>query len=221
MCCRSSAVQAVVNYLITPGRPAPAANGTTPVYGMLFVREGVAVKTHTYAETRARLAAILNVVADNREEVIVSRPGKEDVVILALGDYESMRETAYLLGSPANARRLWWQAQDRKILKRINLLIADIARDDNTGIGKPEPLRHTLQGFWSRRSTDEHQSRLSSGRGRGSHCILPVSLPAVTISRDRVEVGRTSGVADPVVARFDLLGRVGSGGGVGFTVRVR
>ena len=74
---------------------------------MLYVREGVAVKTYTYTETRARLAAILNVVADNREEVIVSRPGKEDVVILALGDYESMRETAYLLRSPANARRLF------------------------------------------------------------------------------------------------------------------
>ena len=52
---------------------------------------------------------------------------------------------------------LWWQAQDRKVLKRINLLIADITRDDTTGIGKPEPLRHTLQGFWSRRITDEHR----------------------------------------------------------------
>ena len=52
---------------------------------------------------------------------------------------------------------LWWQAQDRKVLKRINLLIADITRDATTGIGKPEPLRHTLQGFWSRRITDEHR----------------------------------------------------------------
>ena len=52
---------------------------------------------------------------------------------------------------------LWWQAQDRKILKRINLLIADIARNGNEGIGKPEPLKHDFQGYWSRRITDEHR----------------------------------------------------------------
>ncbi len=52
---------------------------------------------------------------------------------------------------------LWWQLQDRKVLKRINQLIADIMRNGNSGIGKPEPLRHTLQGFWSRRITDEHR----------------------------------------------------------------
>lgn len=52
---------------------------------------------------------------------------------------------------------LWWQQQDRKILKRINLLIADIVRNGNEGIGKPEPLRHGFQGYWSRRITDEHR----------------------------------------------------------------
>ncbi len=51
---------------------------------------------------------------------------------------------------------LWWQAQDRQILKRINALIADIARNGNEGIGKPELLRY-LKGFWSRRITDEHR----------------------------------------------------------------
>jgi toxin YoeB len=51
---------------------------------------------------------------------------------------------------------LWWQAQDRQILKRINALIADIARNGNDGIGKPE-LLHYLKGFWSRRITDEHR----------------------------------------------------------------
>jgi len=52
---------------------------------------------------------------------------------------------------------LWWQARDRKILKRINLLIQDVARNGNEGIGKPEPLRHGLRGYWSRRITDEHR----------------------------------------------------------------
>ena len=52
---------------------------------------------------------------------------------------------------------LWWQAQDRKVLKRINLLIKDIERNGNEGIGKPEPLRHDFAGYWSRRITDEHR----------------------------------------------------------------
>jgi toxin YoeB len=52
---------------------------------------------------------------------------------------------------------LWWQLQDRKILKRINTLIADIARNGNEGIGKPEPLKHGFQGYWSRRINDEHR----------------------------------------------------------------
>ena len=52
---------------------------------------------------------------------------------------------------------LWWQQQDRKVLRRINTLIADIARNGNAGIGKPEPLRHGFHGYWSRRITDEHR----------------------------------------------------------------
>lgn len=52
---------------------------------------------------------------------------------------------------------LWWQVQDRKVLKRINLLIKDVERNGNKGIGKPEALRHQFSGWWSRRSTDEHR----------------------------------------------------------------
>ena len=46
---------------------------------------------------------------------------------------------------------LYWQTQDRKTLKRINTLIADIKRSPFEGIGKPEPLRENLSGYWSRR----------------------------------------------------------------------
>lgn len=46
---------------------------------------------------------------------------------------------------------LYWQTQDRKTLKRINLLIQDIDRNGYSGIGKPEPLKGNLQGYWSRR----------------------------------------------------------------------
>lgn len=52
---------------------------------------------------------------------------------------------------------LYWQAEDRKILKRINQLIEDISRNGNDGIGKPEPLRHEWAGWWSRRTTQEHR----------------------------------------------------------------
>jgi toxin YoeB len=46
---------------------------------------------------------------------------------------------------------VWWQAQDRKTLKRINDLVKDAQRDPFSGIGKPEPLKHSLSGCWSRR----------------------------------------------------------------------
>lgn len=52
---------------------------------------------------------------------------------------------------------LWWQLQNRKVLKRINALLADTQRQGNEGIGKPEPLRHDFAGYWSRRITDEHR----------------------------------------------------------------
>ncbi|MBB5806873.1 toxin YoeB [Saccharothrix ecbatanensis] len=52
---------------------------------------------------------------------------------------------------------LWWQTEDRKVLKRVNDLIKDIRRHGNEGIGKPIPLKHGFQGYWSRRITDEHR----------------------------------------------------------------
>ena len=53
--------------------------------------------------------------------------------------------------------REWWQAQDGKVLKRINALLRDVARDGNEGIGNPEPLMHGFHGYWPRRITDEHR----------------------------------------------------------------
>lgn len=49
---------------------------------------------------------------------------------------------------------LYWQTQDKKTLKRINALIQDIERNPYEGIGKPEPLKHDLSGYWSRRIDD-------------------------------------------------------------------
>jgi len=52
---------------------------------------------------------------------------------------------------------LYWQSQDKKTLKRINVLLQDIDRNGYEGIGKPEPLRHEFQGFWSRRIDDTNR----------------------------------------------------------------
>ncbi len=52
---------------------------------------------------------------------------------------------------------LWWQRANPKILRRIHELIQDTTRHPFEGIGKPEPLRHALAGYWSRRVTDEHR----------------------------------------------------------------
>ena len=52
---------------------------------------------------------------------------------------------------------LYWQHQDRRMVERINKLIKEVQRDPFAGIGKPEPLKHALAGFWSRRITDEHR----------------------------------------------------------------
>ncbi len=64
------------------------------------------MRTMTYSQTRANLAETLNAVTDDREEVVVTRAGREPVVLVSLADYESLKETAYLLRSPDNARRL-------------------------------------------------------------------------------------------------------------------
>ena len=52
---------------------------------------------------------------------------------------------------------LYWQKQDRKMVERIHKLIQEVRRDPFAGVGKPEPLKHALAGFWSRRITDEHR----------------------------------------------------------------
>lgn len=64
------------------------------------------MKTMSYTDSRARYAEVLDGVVNDREEVIITRAGHEPVVIVSLADFESLRETAYLMRSPANARRL-------------------------------------------------------------------------------------------------------------------
>lgn len=51
----------------------------------------------------------------------------------------------------------YWQSQDKKTLKRINLLLADIKRNNFTGLGKPEPLKNNFTNFWSRRIDESNR----------------------------------------------------------------
>ena len=59
--------------------------------------------------------------------------------------------------SKACANYLYWQKTDKSMIIRINRLIKDIQREPYTGIGKPEPLKYSLAGYWSRRINDEHR----------------------------------------------------------------
>ena len=64
------------------------------------------MRTMGYSESRARYAEVLTKVVEDREEVVITRSGHEPVVMVSLDDYESLKETAYLMRSPANARHL-------------------------------------------------------------------------------------------------------------------
>ena len=64
---------------------------------------------------------------------------------------------------------LYWQKQDRKVLERIKKLVQEVTREPFYGVGKPEPLRHALAGFWSRRMTDEHRMVY---RVEGDHLLI-------------------------------------------------
>lgn len=64
------------------------------------------MRTLSYTESRAHYAEVLDSVVNDREEVVITRAGHDSAVIVSLEDYEALKETAYLMRSPANARRL-------------------------------------------------------------------------------------------------------------------
>lgn len=68
-----------------------------------------------------------------------------------------MSKRALLWDMDAWEDYLFWQANDKAILKRVNLLVRDVMRSPFDGIGKPEPLKDNLSGFWSRRIDQEHR----------------------------------------------------------------
>jgi antitoxin YefM len=100
--------------------------------------------TITCSAARANLARTMEEVCQDHEPPSITRSGQKTVVMLSLDDFKSLEETAYLLRSPENARRL------------LSTVTA-CKRDPFQGIGKPEPLKHALAGFWSRRINEEHR----------------------------------------------------------------
>lgn len=64
------------------------------------------MRVMSYSESRAKYAETLDSVVNDREEVVITRAGHEPVVMVSLDDYQSLKETAYLLRSPENAQRL-------------------------------------------------------------------------------------------------------------------
>lgn len=88
----------------------PLARRAALTYNFLYVDQAGGrrqrMKTLTYSESRAHYAETLDAVVDDHEEVVITRAGHEPVVIVALSEYESLKESAYLLRSPENARRL-------------------------------------------------------------------------------------------------------------------
>jgi antitoxin YefM len=72
----------------------------------LYVEEAT-MRTMTYSDSRARYAEVLDAVTNDREEIVITRAGHDAVVIISLDEYESLKESAYLLRSPENARRLY------------------------------------------------------------------------------------------------------------------
>ena len=91
---------------------------------------------------------------------------------------------------------VYWQTEDKKILKKINSLIEDICRNGNEGIGKPEPLIGNLAGFWSRRINDKHRLiyKIDGNKIRVHEtfdfCTLTVN--GKIIDQCRRPIGRTS-----------------------------
>ncbi|MGL5817843.1 MAG: type II toxin-antitoxin system prevent-host-death family antitoxin [Phycicoccus sp.] len=82
------------------------AGAVVPAADVRCSSQEVVMRTMSYDESRARYAEVLDNVVDDREEVVITRAGHEPVVIVSLEEYESLREVAYLMRSPANARRL-------------------------------------------------------------------------------------------------------------------
>jgi antitoxin YefM len=90
---------------LAEGIPITEAVPARQLYAIMYMRRRI-VKVMSMSESRANYAATLDSVINDQEEVVITRPGGEDVVMIPLREYESMRETLYLMSSPVNRQRI-------------------------------------------------------------------------------------------------------------------
>jgi toxin YoeB len=109
----------------------------------------------TFSKARASLKEVMDRVADDKTPVVITRRDAEDMVLVSLSEWNSIQETLHLLSSPRNAERLLENEPD--MVPRRLRLIEDCRRNPFRGVGKPEPLRNELSGWWSRRIDREHR----------------------------------------------------------------
>lgn len=88
------------------------------------------MKVMSMSESRANYAATLDSVIDDQEEVVITRPGGENVVMLPQREYESMRETLYLTASPANRQRIARSIEQLSDGRGQAHDLADVGEDD-------------------------------------------------------------------------------------------
>jgi antitoxin YefM len=99
------------------------------MYAIMYMRRWV-MKVMSMSESRANYAATLDSVINDQEEVGITRPGGEDVVMIPLREYESMRETLYLMSSPVNRQRI---SQSIEQLNRGSGQVHELIEPDGVG----------------------------------------------------------------------------------------
>ncbi len=91
----------------TPGSGGQLPSAGTKLYNKTYIlNKAIPMDVITYSAARANLASSMDRVCNDHEPLIITRNGEQSVVMLSLEDFKSLEETAYLLRSPANARRL-------------------------------------------------------------------------------------------------------------------
>ena len=117
-----------------------------------------------YSNIRNNFKKYCDKATRDYETIIVTRKNDENVVLMSEAEYNNLMENLYIMSNKdyynellKSKKQAEMQAQDKKVIKKINEIIKDIQRNGNEGIGKAEALKHELSGYWSRRITDKHR----------------------------------------------------------------
>jgi len=117
-----------------------------------------------YSNIRNNFKKYCDKATRDYETIIATRKNDENVVLMSEEEYNNLMENLYIMSNKdyynellKSKKQAEMQAQDKKVIKKINEIIKDIQRNGNEGIGKAEALKHELSGYWSRRITDKHR----------------------------------------------------------------